>query len=99
MLKLDVRGPRLGSQAARQLRDSRVLARFRFDVVDGRGVPLEQLLHRRFRHEPAAVQDPDPVADTLHVVEDVGRHEDRGRAAEAPDDVEDVVAARRGRAS
>jgi len=59
-----------------------VLLRFGLQFVDRLGVAVEQLVDRTFDHQVADVEDGDPIADPLDVVEDVRAHEDRGRAAE-----------------
>ena len=62
---------------AASARERRVLARLGLDPVERQRVSGEQLVERPLGHEPAAVHDPDPVADPLDVGEDVGREDDR----------------------
>ena len=57
---------------------------------DRPGVGLEQVGERALRHEPAAIEDRDAVADPLDVGEDVGRDDHRRGPAEPLDQLEQV---------
>ena len=54
-----------------------------------------EVVDPRLRHDAPAVEHRDPVADALHVREDVGREEDRGAAREGGDHVEHLLAPER----
>ena len=71
------------------------LAERRDEPEDRPRVRREQLRERAFRHEPPAVEDRDAVADPLDVGEDVGRDDDRRRAARLCDQLEEVAPALR----
>ncbi len=60
------------------------LTRLRIELQDGPRVARQQHLHGRLGHEPSAIEDGDPIADALDVIEDMGAHEDRGGARAGP---------------
>ena len=79
----------MATSAARAVR----LAGLRVDPVDRLRVPAEQLVERTLGDQPAAIQDPDPVADPLDVGQDVGREDDRRAGPQVGDERQQVAPA------